>query len=406
MAVDWSSLSVDLVCTIALNLETFEDFIYFSAVCRSWNHASSLIKHQWKASPVVPWLLLAQNTNEDQKSVRNIFNLENIKCYKFNLPEMVEARCWGSVHGWVVMVDRDLNVQLFNPITKALIRFPSVIPLCPYEDNEIHYFYGYEDYVGWILSFFLQKFIVLKISPGEYVVVLRYDWGGLAFARHGDPSWTNVVTPNTDEDEIDNIDATIIVADVASVNDDVFALCNTGAIVYWNVKEFGGCGLVKLVNYFPPSQPLIFDNLEPGVYSKYLVESCSQLLTVLRSKEEVLNADQTDYDDEFYYRTIDFQVYRLNFTDRKWEEIQDLGDVALIVGNNSSMCVPITSSKSMHRNCIYFTDDEYDTWGSSEEKSGHDIGVYDIKSRQIRKFYEGDHTRSLRCPPTCFIPQF
>ncbi|KAK9741880.1 hypothetical protein RND81_03G135100 [Saponaria officinalis] len=407
MAVDWSSLPVDLVCTIALNLKTFEDFIYFSAVCRSWNHASSLIKHQWRATPVVPWLLLAQNTNEDQKSIRDIFNLKNNKCYKFNFPEMVEARCWGSVDGWVAMVDHHLDVQLFNPITKARIRFPSVIPLCLYEDNEIHYFYGYEVYVGWMLSFFLQKFIVLKISPDEFLIVLLYDWQGLAFVRYGDPSWTNVVTPNSVGDRIDNIDATKAIVDVASVNDDVFALYNTGTIVYWNVKEFGGCGLLKLVNYFPPSQPLIFfDKLMLGMYRKYLVKSGNQLLVVLQSKEEVLNAEQDDYDYDFFYRTTGFQVYKLNFTDRKWEEIQDFGDVALIVGNNSSMCVPIASSKSMHRSCIYFTDDEYNMSGSLEEKSGHDIGAYDIKCRQIWKFYEGGNTRSLRCPPTCFIPQF
>ncbi|KAK9741942.1 hypothetical protein RND81_03G138800 [Saponaria officinalis] len=170
---DWSSLPLDLICDIALKLETLEDFIYFSVVGR--------------VTPMVPWLLLAENTHEDQKSIRDIFNLGNNKCYKFNLPDvlMVEARCWGSVHGLVVMVDRHLDVQLFNPITKARIHFPSVIPLCPYEDNKIHYVYGYEDYVGWMLSFFLQKFIVLKISPDEFVIVLVYNWQALAFARHG-----------------------------------------------------------------------------------------------------------------------------------------------------------------------------------------------------------------------------
>ncbi|KAK9697889.1 hypothetical protein RND81_08G067500 [Saponaria officinalis] len=187
MAIDWSSLSLDLICIIALKLETFEDFIYFSVVCRSWNHASFLIKHQWRASSVVPWLLLTENTNEDHKSVREIFNLENNKCYKFNLSEVAETRCWGSVHGWVVMVDRDLNVQLFNPITKALICFLCAMPLCPYADNEEHQFHDYEDYIGWFLSFCLQKFIVITISPVEFVIVVLYDWQGwllLGMATH------------------------------------------------------------------------------------------------------------------------------------------------------------------------------------------------------------------------------
>ncbi|KAK9740506.1 hypothetical protein RND81_03G040900 [Saponaria officinalis] len=299
------------------------------------------------------------------------------------------------------MVDRDLNVQLFNPITKDCICFPCVMPLCPYADNEEHQFHDYEDYIGWFLSFCLQKFIVVTISPGELVIVVLYDWQGLAFARHGDQSWTKVVSPNSAR--INNIDASIV--DVASVNDNVFALYDDGAIVYWNVKEFGGCGLVKPVN-FCPSQPVIFDKLKRGLYKIYLVKSGTQLFMVLRYKEDVLNAERTDFDYDLFYRTIDFQVYRLNFKDRKWEEIQDFGDVALIVGNNSSMCVPIASSKSMRRSCIYFTDDEYEMWGASKEKSGHDIGVYDTECKQIWKLYECGNTRSLLCPPTCFIPQF
>ncbi|KAK9742245.1 hypothetical protein RND81_03G158400 [Saponaria officinalis] len=344
MAVDWSSLPLDLISTIALKLETFEDFIYFSVVCRT----------NGGANPVVPWLLLAEHTNEDRKSVRKIFNLENNKRYKFNLPDMVEARCWGSVHGWIVVVDRDLNVQLFNPITKARIHFPSVTLFYPYANNKDR-FDDYEDYIGWFLSFFLLKFIVVKIPPGEFVIMVLYDCGELAFASHGDRSWTKIVSPKKTDG--------IPIADVAS--------------------EFGGCGLVKPVNYCP-CQPEIFKELNEGLRKIYLEKS-----------GEVLNTELTDYDNDLFYKTIDFQVYRLNYNDRKWEEIEDFGDVALIVA----------SSKSMRRSCIYFRDDEYDMWGSSREKSGHDIGVCDIKCHEISKFYEGGNTHSLSCPPTCFIPR-
>ncbi|KAK9742233.1 hypothetical protein RND81_03G157500 [Saponaria officinalis] len=391
MAVDWSSLPLDLICTIALNLETLEDFIYFSVVCRSWNHSSSLIKHQWRDSPVVPWLLLAENANEDSKSSREIFNLENNKCYRFNLPEMVEARCWGSTYGWVVIVDRDVNVQLFNPITKAHICFPSMRHLHPQPENM-----NDERYISFFLSFLLRKFIVVKISPDEFVIMVLYDSRKhLAFARHGDRSWTKVVSPKITDARM---------ADFAIVNDNVFALYNDGALVYWNIKELiGGCGLVKPIDYVPSHPPEIFDELKKRVNKIYLVKSGSQLLMVLRYKQVVPNTERTYYD----YETFAFDVYRLNSKDRKWEDVdEDFGDVALIVGNNSSMSIPITSSKSMHPRCIYFTDDESTMWGSSKEKSGHDMGVCDVDSQEIWKFYEGGNTGSLRCPPTCFIPQF
>ncbi|KAK9742314.1 hypothetical protein RND81_03G163400 [Saponaria officinalis] len=399
MTVDWSDLTPDLVCTIALKLETFEDFINFSTVCRSWNHASSLIKHEWRATPVAPWLLLVENPNENSKCERMIFNLENNKCYKFNLPEMIGARCWGSAYGWIAMVDRDLNAQLFNPITKARICFPSVRPLSPDADDDC--FTDYEDYINWFLHGFLIRLIVLKITGDEFVIMILYNNYNLqAYARPGDLSWTELCSSNVTNYRM---------VDVATLDDNVFGLYDNGAIVYWNVKQFRGCGLVKPVNYCPSSQPEIFEELKQGFHKIYLVRSSSQLFMVLRFKDDVaaINADnEFDYDYDFVYRTIGFEVYSLNHKDRKWEKIEDFGDVALIVGNNSSMCVSVASSKNTLPNCIYFTDDEADMWSLTKDNSGHDMGVCDIKRQKITKFYECGNMGALRYPPTFFIPQF
>ncbi|KAK9742325.1 hypothetical protein RND81_03G164300 [Saponaria officinalis] len=401
MAVDWSDLTLDLVCTIALKLETFEDFINFSMVCRPWNHASSLVKHEWRATPVAPWLLLAENPNENLKCQRMIFNLENNKSYKFNLPEMVGARCWGSDFGWVAMVDRDLNTQLFNPLTKARICLPSVRHLCPNADDDC--FKDYEDYINWMLRFFLARLIVLKITRDEFVIMVIYDnCSHLAYSRHGDRSWT----------ELCSTDSMIYnrLVDVATLDDNVFVLYANGVIVYWNVKQFSGCGLVKPVNYCPSRQPDIFEGLNEELHEIYLLRSGSQLLALIRLRVHVLklNDDETeyDYDNDVVYKTIGFEVYSLNPNDRKWEEIEDFGDVALIVGNHSSMCVSAASSKNMLPGGIYFTDDETDLWSLTKDKKGHDMGVYDIKSEKISKFYECGNIGPLYYRPTFFIPQF
>ncbi|XP_074289492.1 F-box protein At2g05970-like [Silene latifolia] len=161
---DWSALPMDLLTTVAFKLEFFEDFICFSAVCRSWNHASSTIKHQWRATSVVPWLLLAENNKDNPDCVCKIFNLNNNKCYNLNLPETFEARCWGSPYGWIAMVGHDFNVQLFNPITKAGISFPRLSNLPHLPENDENWREDKKDYFRWCIQIFLTKLIVLKVS--------------------------------------------------------------------------------------------------------------------------------------------------------------------------------------------------------------------------------------------------
>uniref|UniRef100_A0A803LB61 PGG domain-containing protein n=1 Tax=Chenopodium quinoa TaxID=63459 RepID=A0A803LB61_CHEQI len=57
---DWSKLPHDILGLIALELESIEDCVYFSAVCHSWNCALAMVKLQWCRAnkPTTPWLLL------------------------------------------------------------------------------------------------------------------------------------------------------------------------------------------------------------------------------------------------------------------------------------------------------------------------------------------------------------
>ncbi|KAK9705974.1 hypothetical protein RND81_07G096500 [Saponaria officinalis] len=397
MVADWSSLPTDLLSDIATKLETIEDFIYFSVVCRSWNHASSSIKHSWKGARV-PWLLLAENKNENPNFIRKVFSLNNNKCYKLNLPEIFGARCWGSPYGWVAMVGRDLSVELFNPITKVKFHFPS----CKTLSHPLEYFdripYD-EDYYHWVLQRFLQKLIVIKVSKGdhqEFVIAALYDFDRLALARHSDQSWTSVF-----------IRKYSVLIDLVSVDNYVYGLYDDGDIVFWNVREFLGGELVKAME-FSPHKLEIFEffaevTMRP---SRYLIQSGSDFLMVIRDRQVVANSDYDDYNYDIVYQTNNFKVYKLNPKAKKWEEIKDVGSVALFVGRNYSMSVSVTVSECLRSNCIYFTDDEYNLWDIETDFGGHDMGVYDINSGERCRFYVGDDTRSSFCPPIWFIPDF
>ncbi|XP_074289397.1 putative F-box protein At5g55150 [Silene latifolia] len=293
MAPNWSTLPLDLLTAVAFKLESFEDFIYFSLVCWSWNRASSSIKHLWRAKPVVPWLLLVENTKDNPDCVRKMLNIDNEnKCYRRNLPETFGGRCWGSPYGWVAMAKLDLTVQLFNPITKATISFPSLETLPYLPKYTPAYNTEQEDYYHWCLRCFLTKLIVLKVSQNdhrhEFVIMIIYDFHRrLAFARHGDPSWTSVLINET---------TSVRIFDVVAMDNHVYAIYDDAAIAYWEIKEFFSLELVKPMDYLP-GDPENFDDLWKNRRIKvYLIQSDTDIFTVLRHTEHVGNADNSDYD--------------------------------------------------------------------------------------------------------------
>ncbi|XP_074287126.1 F-box protein SKIP23-like [Silene latifolia] len=395
MAGDWSTMPLDLLGTISMKLETCEDFIYFSLVCRWWNRVASSIKNSWRATPT-PWLLLAENNKNNPNCFRKIFNLKNKKCYELTLPETFETRCFGSAYGWVVMIDRRLNVKLFNPISKAHIPFPSLennIPNLGGYDPEFH---KREDYITWCMRCLVEKIVVLKASQScshEFVIVAFCAARCIAVARPRDQSWTLILADEGDYEMVD----------VVVMDDRVFVLYQDGRLVYWNAEEFFNLEFVKQIDY-SPRQPHIFgEDLGYTFNKEYLVQSGSELIMVIRYKEEVVDDTGIDFDYDIVYETYRFEVFKLNPTNKLWEKIQELPGLTLLVGCNSSMLV--SSGKFLQENSIYFTDDESGFWCIPKEFGGHDMGVFDIKNSEISRFYEGDDTRSIFCPPTLFSPQ-
>ncbi|KAK9741526.1 hypothetical protein RND81_03G112100 [Saponaria officinalis] len=345
---DWSLLPVDIIISIALNLNAFEDFICFSSVCRSWNRASSLIKHQWRAKPPVPWLLLAENTNKNPNCLRKLFNITNDKCYQLSLPETFGKRCWGSAYGW---------------------------------------------HFDWFMYRFFNKLIVINVSQGdrrEFVIIVIYSYNKyLAFSRHGDQFWTSIIVKNRRN-----------VVDVVTMGDYVFALNNDESII------------VEPVEYCPPGDPEIFRGMSHDDRSIYLAQSYFDLLMVLRYRDDALISDESDLDgndlhnlDNFPYITIVFKVFKLDHKHKSWVEIEDMNDVALFVGDNYSMCVSPTLVKCFKPNCIYFNDEAANYWCWDARAVGQDMGIFDTKYGQRWQFYRGDDISSSIYPPVWFIPQ-
>ncbi|XP_058226098.1 uncharacterized protein LOC131334832 [Rhododendron vialii] len=128
----------------------------------------------------------------------------------------------------------------------------------------------------------------------------------------------------------------------------------------------------------------------------YLVESLGDILVVRRYV-----AHQVDNNGKVPnrpYRTVDFEVMKLNSDRDDWEILKDLGDRVLFVGLNQSVSIS-AAELNLRPNSIYFTDDSMDLMHKSVFKEpyfsdrlhfrdkrasgGHDFGVFDLKDGRV-----------------------
>ncbi|KAF5198529.1 hypothetical protein FRX31_011888 [Thalictrum thalictroides] len=138
----------------------------------------------------------------------------------------------------------------------------------------------------------------------------------------------------------------------------------------------------------------------------YLVECWGQLLLVVKS---VLDFGY-DPDDEKIemklpaYKTQKFDVYKLDFSNRKWEQVNSLGEYCLFLGFSTSVSVPVTNnSGTLKKNCIYFTDDFLYGYRGFGIPGGSDMGVFDMEDKSIQPHYRGEST-CYYSPPIWLIP--
>ncbi|KAK0607574.1 hypothetical protein LWI29_016908 [Acer saccharum] len=76
------------------------------------------------------------------------------------------------------------------------------------------------------------------------------------------------------------------------------------------------------------------------VHHNYLVELDGNLLVVLRYTRG-----------EF---TSGFQVYELNWVEKVWINVKNIGNNAILLGKSSSISLPINHLRNFKANCIYF----------------------------------------------------
>ncbi|XP_015083812.1 putative F-box protein At5g55150 isoform X2 [Solanum pennellii] len=234
---DWCKLPVELLGLIASRLHFAEDWVRFGAVCKSWRIC---VKQNGNSScSFLPWLMLPQ-----RKRLRRFYSPFNCKSYDICLPDVLDKRCWGSSHGWLVTLGANFEMHLLNPLSGGKISLPP-LHKCP-NLNLICTGKSFRD------SFVYKVILSASPSSSDCVIFAIYsDNWKMAFTKPGDVAWIPLSCIHGHVDD-------------AMCHDGKFYAIDTfGEILIWDLTG----SLLKRIA-FPASRDL--DNL---VYATtYLVE--------------------------------------------------------------------------------------------------------------------------------------
>ncbi|KAJ4764233.1 F-box protein skip23 [Rhynchospora pubera] len=186
---DWAGLPPELVTIIGEKVTTNTSYIRLRLACKAWRRA--LPSRPCHLPPQSPWLLLPRIFTEgdgdgscDHSDELNFHDPFQSKTHRFRFPYIIRKRICASSHGWLVLED-DLRLSLFNPITQSVIDLPSFSTLLQFVPSSTEHP---------INRRFVTK-AILSCNPSEdgCIVVSQFrmtkKWK-LGFCRIGDTQWT------------------------------------------------------------------------------------------------------------------------------------------------------------------------------------------------------------------------
>lgn len=380
MAVDWTQLLPELLETISKRIKVYADYIHCRAVCRNWR--SSISGTPYHLPPQLPWLMLPQS--QSNKSHRAFFDLSTNNYHFLNLPEAshLKRHC-GSSHGWLILLDDSPLVLLINPLTRAkstlpsLSSFPNVVG---FNYSNIGQEYALQNSSGGRYTCSLRqmrdgfiKKVALSSSPLKAInftaIAILNQTGDLAYCSNRSQSWT-------------------IIENARSFCEDVIYLNG----FFYAVNKSGQIAVCDLTGY-SPEVSFIETPSQAGGDMQYLVSSADELLLVTRYLDLEFQDDHPFMQQYILYRTIRFEVFRLDRSGPRWVRVRNLGDKVLFIGENSSLSLSATDFSGCIGNCIYHTDDYSETNYDGHFRE-HDLGIF--------KLWDGS-IEALPCYPRNFL---
>ncbi|KAK3412773.1 hypothetical protein EUGRSUZ_I01470 [Eucalyptus grandis] len=329
---DWSQMPEELLRLISRRLGTQFDVLRFRSVCSSWRSsvAPSLKPFPNGRFPMIP----DDSTGVDFLCKRTIYLLGAPRSGDRTVPS-----------GWLLKVAEDVpwGMNTLNPLSICESAplpedFPRVLDLMNLRVVELgheyvlrgtHY-HGYGDNYDIIDTI---KVAFLCLDNENYFVLFRDVFHGkLAMFKSREKRWS-------------------IVQDMPSPYDDMISFKGE----FYTVDNAGRTVVVGL----DLSVTLIAQPNFDGLQTKCLVESVGELLLVYMHWDE----------------TPRFKVYKLDREEKVWNEVKDLGDRVLFLGDECTFSASAADLGACKGNCIFFIDQDGDIAASSLK-----IVVYDMES--------------------------
>ncbi|XP_039157955.1 LOW QUALITY PROTEIN: F-box protein SKIP23 [Eucalyptus grandis] len=362
---DWSQMPEDLLRRIARRLGTQFDVLRFRSVCSSWRSSLAPSPNPLRRGriPIIPHEGYPDDCTE-------LYVLPKRTIFLVGVPRSCDQTVRS---GWLVKVWEDDRgvMNLLNPLTSCEFRllpedFPRVLDLMNLRVLELGHSVGCRIpmvsamaiiiiYGARIGLFFCvdneNDFALLRLLPG----------GTLVMFKSREKRWSPVQ------------DISLGYDDVILFKGEFYAVDFDGSTVV--------VGLDSSVTLIVQSD---FDG-----WDKRLVESVGELLLVYMYEEE---------------KTTRFKVHKLDREEKVWNEVKDLGDRVLFLGEECTFSASAADLGACKGNCIFFRDH-----GGVLRVSSFDmgvvgeIGVYDMDSGIIGFIEDYAGYSQLFWPPPDWI---
>ncbi|KAI7740271.1 hypothetical protein M8C21_001361 [Ambrosia artemisiifolia] len=378
---DWSQLPRELLDLISTHLTTETDLLKFRSVCTTWR---SSIHPFISRFPILPNAGISDTTWGFYLSKRTIFRL--------SLPDPTHTHT-----PWLIKVERDnpQKTHFMNPLTGS--EFIPIAPSFPRPLNLLNvrvmelgqeYALQYISYrpnansIGDSVSLYMEKVAFCNVGMDGFVLLTIHVSGKLALLRKGERVW-NVI--NDLREPYD---------DVVFFDGEFYAVDSTGRTVVVDWER-------KVVNVVAGS---VF-----GGDKKFLVECDGELFMVDKYLNVVPENDDDDDEDEegnneFYEdldcfmseRTVKLEVYKLDREEGRWDEVKDLGDRMLFLGDNCGFSASALEFPGCKGNCVFFTEQNREDDGLVKSRG---VGVFDLESGSIGDVSNDSGYSQLFWPP-------
>ncbi|CAM0878259.1 unnamed protein product [Alopecurus aequalis] len=321
---DWASLPDDLLFTIMSRLD-IQSISRAGAVCTSWHHA-----HDAFRLPAAPCLLYA--CNEYGPNDVAMYCPTTGITFRVPFPGPPHDKrgfTFSCTGGWVFTTNEVGDPYLINPLTGVQATLP---PVKTIYHNDTYYDDGGKH--------------VWDADPEVPGSLPTISWARAAYGvwRNWDDANTRLTFHDTYQD----------------IMEEIYEDC------------------VELAGEDESKAKLSELNTKDEVHEEHEAVTTDREIDASQILREGIDLPHRLEDE---VTTISVLVFKVDIKRQKLVELRDIGDHALFVGRNCSVCLPTKDYPVFQPNCAYLTDDCFE----NSPMLRNDLGIWNIEKRTMQK---------------------